>query len=201
MCESLEQEFNPEIEQAALLLWRLQIHKSDAMQFQQDLEDAHARAIQPMKIANYVTHFHEEIPQIPAKHHRLIFGPQYGSEAYPGIQRVIVRYPDTSDDFYPEPPIGYSWSDVFIEIVGDNNVRQNFLLNNKGFVAFDNAETDVVEDENFEETVDLFKVQTSTFPAVSVDLFTLSYLLSDPNRDESYVYQLQTKDIDPPVIQ
>lgn len=201
MSESAESFFNPEMQMTADLVRRLQAHKLDAEQLQNDLEDGHARALQPMRLVNYLTYFPKEQPQIPAKHHRLIFGPQYGKEPYAGITRVIVRYPDTTDDFYPDAVTGRPWGDTFLEVIDEHDKRQNYLLNNKGLVAFDNAEIDVVEDMDFDITGDLFAVyRASEQVDIRVDLFGLSYILSDPMKEDSYVYQLQTNELDPPVI-
>lgn len=202
MSESAESYyFNPELQASADLLRRMHAHKYDALQLQNDLEDVHARALQPMRIVNYMTYFHKELPQIPAKHHRLIFGPQHGMEPYPGVARIVVRYPDTNDDFYPTKTEGREWGDVFIEVVDEHDTSQNYLLNNKGLVPFDSADEDVVEDMDFDITGDLFAVyNASKYNYVPIDAFTLNYLTGDLNRSDSYVYQLQTNEDNPPTI-
>lgn len=211
MTEAFAQPMPPEFHEQAMLsglLGVLHEHKENALQLQMDQQEAHSRALQPLRAANYVVTFFDEINQIPARHHRIIFGPQYHSPPYEGIERLVVRFPITTEDMYPElqgdvsgeqSSSSPSWNDVFIELITEAGDRQNYLLNGKGLVAFAGAE-DVVSDFDCLKTGDLFAVhQPLTEPDVNIDVFTLSYLLNyKPGNPDSYVYHQQTNEIDPP---
>ena len=186
------------------LLTVLHQHKDNALQLQQDLLESHSRALQPNNAANYVVTFLEEVPQIPANHYRIIFGPQYKSPQYGDIDRIIARFPMTNADLYPDRTVTTdrtqsSWNDVFIELQGDNGEHQNYLLNSKGFVPFETGDN-VVADMSYDTTGDLFSVlEGTTETRVSTDIFTLNYLLSySPENRHTYVYHQQTNEINPP---
>lgn len=213
MSEAFAAPFPPEFHEQAMLsglLEVLQDHHVNALQFQQDQLEAHSKALQPMRATNYVVSFLSETPEIPARHDRIIFGPQYHSPPYSGVSRIIARFPLTHEEVYPDHtvdsdvpgervPTTKPWNDVFLEIVDEDDGRQNYLLNSKGLVAFDDADH-VGADMDFAKTDDLFVVQRPVeLPRVTIDLFTLSYLLNyKPGNVDAYVYHPQTNEAEPP---
>lgn len=214
MSEAYSNPYPPEYhEQKVLdgLLGVLHVHHDNARQLQLDQREAHDRALQPLRLANYVVEFRSEAPQIPAMHDRIIFGPQYNSPQYEGIARIIARFPIAQNELLPEHtetsedgsgdrvPTARPWNDIFLEVIDEKGVRQNYLLNGKGLHPFDTTD-DVADERSFEKTDDLFDVfLPSVAPKVPLDMFTLSYLLTYRNDNpDCYVYHQQTNEIDPP---
>lgn len=213
MTEAFVEPFPPERHEQAVLRGLIDVlheHEENALQLQRDQLEAHSRALQPIQTANYIVTFYKEAPEIPARHTRIVFGPQYNAPVYEGLERIVLRFPLTREDMYPEHteqsadnpkvrvPSKRPWNDVFVELLDERGSRQKYLLNSKGIVAFEKSD-DVVADLDYEQTDDLFTVyRVEEYPAVKTDLFTLSYLLTyRPGNPDAYVYHQQTNELDP----
>jgi hypothetical protein len=163
-----------------------------ALTYQNDLREAADRAEQPIDATNVAIYSAYETPQIPARHYRVIFGPKYREQPLYGVTAVAIRVPVRTESFIPEEAIhDNSWNDIFIQAWNEQGDSQNYLLNAKGLVPFENAQEDVEEDY-FGREHDLFTVINPAKPRVDLGLTDIKDLL------EAYVFHPQSNDDEPP---
>ncbi len=195
---------SPETQEVIVLTWligALHYNATNALQYQEKLRTAADEARQPIAATNVVIFSAYENEHVPARHNRIVFGPQYKAPVAEGISRLTVRIPAEVDDYDFEDLDKKSWwNDVFIEVFDSDGISQDYLLNSKGLTPFSSAETDIAPDLNFGETGDLYMVvaEATEAPRVSVSVRTLNKLVGSGH--SQYVYQIQSNDDEPPIL-
>lgn len=202
MCEAMEFSISPEEQEKLLiegLLERLRLHRENAQNLQAAQIASHIEARQPLALNNYYIDLLDENKHIPARHSRVVFGPQHNQPTRHEIAKLVVRYPDALEDYYPQRQEDWNWNDIFIEIWNPAGKSQDYLLNSKGLVPFTNADSDVIADENFYQTKDLFTVPNpaSLIAPRTIEMLN-DVLRTDSLPNESYAYHTQTSDDEQP---
>lgn len=174
-----------------------------AIAYQEDLLDAANRHGEPIDATNVAIYSSYEVPEIPARHYRVILGPRYRDrhDLQHGIAAMVVRIPVNTESFVAEEVVNNnSWNDVFLQVWKKDGEPQNFLLNSKGLVPFENALEDVDDDYLFGQTHDLFTVIRPTEPRFELTLEQIRDLLDD-SRDNRYALHPQSNDDEPPFFE
>jgi hypothetical protein len=182
----------------------LRQHEQVASVLQARIQAAHRESHQPLRSGNYMIRSDIETgPHIPAQHNRVVFVPQDYHEPVDGIAQLNVRYPITTEDYYPVAPPDSFWNDIFLEVWNEQGESQDYLLNSEGLHAFNNID-DVVPDENFANTRSIFRVVTPALMRVPLSTKTLADIfppnLQDPYPRPGYIYAHQTTDLEQPYI-
>lgn len=188
-------EENAEILTTGLLVL-FHFHKETALRLQEDQLEAHIRAGQPLRAANYIVDvYRDDTPHVPEYHHRLVFGPQYNQPVRHNVEQLIVRYPILEQDYYPEPEYDQPWGDVFLEVRTANDESHNYLLNNKGLTPFSDAQKDIIADDEYLISGNLFAVKPGEHHVANLSLHTLNDLLHlNTESSDAYVYHVQAND-------
>lgn len=165
-----------------------------AKSYQEDLRNAAVLHGQPLAAQNVVIHCAYENQNVPAPHDRIVFGPQYRKDPQEGISFVVMRMPDTSEDFYPAGDT----NDIFLEVRDLEGNLQNYLLNSKGLVPYGTAD-DIAADDDFGfMSKDMFKVSRPASPKKPVSLASLDKILVKHEEKQVYAFHPQSNDDDTP---
>jgi hypothetical protein len=175
-----------------------------AISYQDDLLQAANRHGEPIDATNVAIYSPYKVPEAPARHYRVILGPRYRErhELQHDILAMIVRIPVNTESFVAEEVVNdNSWNDVFLQVwKRDSEEPQNFLLNSKGLVSFENALEDVDEDYSFSKEHDLCIVTHPSEPRFDLTLEQIRDLL-DEKREDRYALHPQSNDDQPPFFE
>ena len=175
-----------------------QEEKRNAFRLQRTMQQGHIDAGQPMDKTNYVIRVPEfaktdgTFDVVPARHDRVVYGPQHRQKVMLGIETVTVRYPVVErddDDAETEAPY---WNDIFIEVAyedPEDTRNKRYLLNGKGMTPYVDAED--IDFESDPNTNDIFTVvPRHEMSPTSIDVSLVMHLISE-DVETKYVYQHQ----------
>jgi hypothetical protein len=145
------------------------------------VEEGHAGG----RTTNIAIHEVSGNENVRGSHHVVVWAPEHGEEPQLGVARLEMRMSDESH------------TDFFLRVYDVSESHQNFLLNSKGLVPFNSANTDIEPIELLDPSADkanfTVKEDIECVPTVDVDVFTLDAIIHMPTYQ---IFELPRKSTD-----